>query len=133
MPNTARESGFFSSFKQLVGTLLEIAQVRLDLIGTEIELEKHRLFSGLLWAAAALLCLGIGSVLFCGFVILLLWDGYRISAVGVLSLLFIGIAVFLVRHAKSSLRNDQTLFSASLNELKQDRAKLQKKNTNESS
>lgn len=128
MPNTARESGFFNSLKQLLGTVLEIAQVRLELIGTEVELEKRRLFDGLLWAAIALLCLGIGSVLLCGFVILLLWDGYRLAAVGVLSLLFVGIGTFFALHAKKRIQNAQTMFSTSLNELKQDQIGLPQKN-----
>ena len=128
MTNATRESGFFSSLKQLLGTVLEIAEVRLELIGTEVELEKRRIFDGLLWAAMALLCLGIGLVLFCGFVILLLWDGYRLAAVGVLALLFVGLGTLLARHAKMKMQNSQTMFSASLNELKQDQTGLQQKN-----
>ena len=128
MTDAARESGFFSSLKQLLGTVLEIAQVRLELIGTEVELEKRRIFDGLLWAAMALLCLGIGLVLFCGFVILLLWDGYRLAAVGVLALLFVGLGTFLARHATMKVQNSQTMFSSSLNELKKDQTGLQQKN-----
>ena len=128
MLNTARESGFFSSLKQLLGTVLEIAQVRLELLGTEVELEKRRIFDGLMWAAMALLCMGIGLVLLCGFVILLLWDGYRIAAVGVLALLFVGLGTFLARDAMKRIQNSQTMFSASLNELKQDQTGLQQKN-----
>lgn len=128
MTNAARESGFFSSLKQLLGTVLEIAQVRLELIGTEVELEKRRIFGGLLWAAMALLCLGTGLVLFCGFVILLLWDGYRLAALGVLTLLFVGMGMFLARHATMKMQNTQTMFSSSLNELKQDQTGLQQKN-----
>jgi uncharacterized membrane protein YqjE len=128
MPNAARESGFFSSLKKLLGTVLEIAQIRLELIGTEVELEKRRIFDGLLWASVALLCLGIGLVLLCGFVILLLWDGYRLAAVGVLSLLFVGIGIFFALHAKKRIQNSQTMFSTSLNEFKQDQTGLQQKN-----
>ncbi len=128
MTNATRESGFFSSLKQLLGTVLEIAEVRLELIGTEVELEKRRIFDGLLWAAMALLCLGTGFVLLCGFVILLLWDGYRLAAVGVLALLFVGLGTLLARHAKMKMQNSQTMFSASLNELKQDQTGMQQKN-----
>ena len=128
MPNTTRESGFFSSLKQLLSTVLDIAQVRLELLGTEVELEKRRIFDALLWAAVALLCLGIGLVLLCGFVILLLWDGYRLAAVGVLALLFVGLGTFLARDAMKRMQNSQTMFSTSLNELKQDQTGLQQKN-----
>jgi uncharacterized membrane protein YqjE len=131
MPNAARESGFFSSLKQLLSTVLEIAQVRFELVGTELELEKRRLFDGLLWSAVALLCLSVGLALFCGFIILLLWDGYRLAAVGVLALVFIGVGTFLALSARKRMRNQHTMFNASLNELKQDLNGLQQKSHNE--
>jgi uncharacterized membrane protein YqjE len=131
MPNAARESRFFSSLKQLLSTVLEIAQVRFELAGTELELEKRRLFDGLLWSAMALLCLSVGLALFCGFIILLLWDGYRLAAVGVLALVFIGVGTFLALSARKRMRNQHTMFNASLNELKQDLNGLQQKSHNE--
>lgn len=133
MANTTRESGFFSSLKQLLTTVLEFAQVRLELIGTEVELEKRRLFDGLLWGAIALLCLGVGLALFCGFIILLFWENYRIAAVGVLTLLFLGVGTFLALHARRRMRNKETMFSNSLNELKQDRNGLQQQRHHEPS
>jgi uncharacterized membrane protein YqjE len=131
MPNSTRESGFFSSLKQLLSTVLEIAQVRLELVGTELELEKRRLFDGLLWGAIALLCLGIGLVLLCGFVVLLFWDGYRLAAVGVLSLIFVGTGLFLAINTRKKMRNQHTMFGASLNELKQDQTALRPQDQHE--
>lgn len=131
MPDPTRESGFFSSLKQLLSTALEIAQVRLELVGTEVEREKRRLFDGLLWGALALLCVGLGLALLCGFVVLLFWDGYRLAAIGFLSLLFVGLGVFLALHARKKMRNQHTMFSASLNELKQDQTALRPQNLHE--
>jgi uncharacterized membrane protein YqjE len=131
MPNPTRESGFFYSLKQLLSTALEIAQVRLELVGTEVELEKRRLFDGLLWGAAALLCVGVGLTLLCGFVVLLFWDGYRLAAIGVLSLLFIGLGTLLALQSRKKMKNRHTMFSASLDELKRDQTGLQQKNQHE--
>jgi uncharacterized membrane protein YqjE len=131
MRNSTRESGFFGSLKQLLSTVLEIAQVRLELVGTELELEKRRLFDGLLWGAIALLCLGIGLVLLCGFVVLLFWDGYRLAAVGVLSLIFVGAGLFLAINTRKKMRNQHTMFGASLNELKQDQTALRPQDQHE--
>lgn len=125
MGDPVRASGLFASLRQLLGTALEIAQVRLDLLGTEVELEKRRLFDALLWAAVALMMLGIGLVLLCGFVILLLWEGYRLTALGVLALLFLGAGGLLVREVRLRLRNRKGLFDASVAELDRDRAGLQ--------
>ncbi|WP_210546776.1 phage holin family protein [Rhodoferax sp. PAMC 29310] len=131
MQNTTRESGFFNSIKQLLSTALEIAQVRLELVGTEVEREKRRLFDGLFWGAIALLCIGVGLTLLCGFIILLLWDGYRLAAIGLLSVLFIAMGAVLALRARKKVRNQSTMFNASLSELKQDQAALRPQTNNE--
>jgi uncharacterized membrane protein YqjE len=125
MNGPAPASGLFASLRRLLATTLEIAQVRLSLLGTEIELEKRRLFDGLLWAAVALLLLGIGLVLSCGFIILLFWDGYRLTATGVMTLLFLVGGLLLMREARRRLHNPAGMFSTSVTELQRDRAELQ--------
>ena len=125
MGDPVQSGGLFASLSRLLGTVLETAQVRLELLGTEIEFEKRRLFDGLLWGAVALLVLGVGLVLLCGFVILLFWDGYRLAAVGVIATLFLAGGTFLMSIARRRLRNPGTMFEASVAELEQDRAGLQ--------
>ncbi len=124
MTEPIKERGLFASSRRLLATALEIAQVRLGILGTELELEKRRLFDGLLWAAVALLALGVGLVLLCGFVILLFWEGYRLAAVGVLALLFLGGSALSIREARQRLRSPTGMFSASVAELERDRAEL---------
>ena len=125
MSDPVQESGLFASLRRVLATLLEMAQVRLDLLGTEVELEKRRVFDGLLWGAVAILVLGVGIVLLCGFVILLFWEGYRLAAVGVMALLFLVGSVLLLREARQRLRNPTGMFNASLAEAERDRAELQ--------
>ncbi|MDO8249184.1 MAG: phage holin family protein [Rhodoferax sp.] len=125
MSDPVKETGLFASLRRLLSTALEMVQVRLDLLGTEVELEKRRLFDGMLWGAIGLLVLGVGIVLLCGFVILLFWDGYRLAAVGVLALLCLGGSIVLMREARRRLRNPSGIFSASIAELERDQAGLQ--------
>lgn len=125
MSDPIHQSGLFASLSRLLGTVLEIAQVRLELVGTEVELEKRRLFDGLLWGAVALVVLGIGLVLLCGFIVLLFWDGYRLPAVGAMALLFLLASAVLVREARRRLSKPNGMFEASLAELERDRAGLQ--------
>ena len=125
MSDPVQESGLFASLRRVLATLLEMAQVRLDLLGTEVELEKRRVFDGLLWGAVAILVLGVGIVLLCGFVILLFWEGYRLAAVGVMALLFLVGSVLLLREARQRLRNPTGMFNASIAEAQRDRAELQ--------
>jgi uncharacterized membrane protein YqjE len=116
------ERGLFASTRRLLATAFEIAQVRLELFGTEVELEKRRLFDALLWGAIALLTLGVGLVLVCGFVILLFWEGYRLAAVGALALVVLGGSLVSMREARNRLRSPSGMFNASVAELKRDRA-----------
>ncbi len=125
MSDSVRQGGLLASLRQLLLTALEMARVRLDLLGTEVEFEKRRLFDGLLWGAFALLLLGIGLALLCGFVILLFWDGYRLAAVASMSLLFLLGGVGLMREARRRLHSPSCMFKTSLAELEQDKAELQ--------
>ena len=125
MSDPVRQSGLFASLSRLLGTVLEIAQVRMELVGTEVELEMRRLFDGLLWGAVALLVLGIGLVLVCGFIVLLFWDGYRLPTVGAMALFFLIASAGLAREARRRVSKPNGMFEASLAELARDRAGLQ--------
>ena len=121
-PNQA--GGLFASLRRLLGTVLEIAEVRLALLGTEVELEKRRLFDALFWVAMAVLVLATSLVLLCAFVILLFSEGYRLPALGVMALLFLGGGLLLLRQAQQRLRSPEGMFGSSLAELKRDQAGL---------
>lgn len=127
MQDSLRNSGLFASLSRLLATVLQTAQVRLELLGTEVELEKRRLFDGLLWGGIAIAVLALGLVLLCGFVILLLWDGYRLTAVGGMTVLFLLAGGLMLNHARARLQNRSStkgMFDASLAELKQDQSDL---------
>ena len=121
-PNQA--GGLFASLRRLLGTVLEIAEVRLAMLGTVVELEKRRLFDALFWVAMAVLVLATGLVLLCAFVILLFSEGYRLPALGVMALLFLGGGLLLLRQAQQRLRSPEGMFGSSLAELKRDQAGL---------
>ncbi len=127
MRDPIRESGLFVSLSRLLATALQMAQVRLELLGTEVEMEKRRLFDGLLWGGVALVLLSLGLVLLCGFVVLLFWEGYRLAAVGGMTLLFLTGGGLMLRHARHRLSHrgsSKGMFDASLAELQRDQAEL---------
>lgn len=122
MSDPVQQRGLLASLQRLLGTALDMAQVRLELLSTEVELEKRRVFDGLIWGALALLALDIGLVLLCGFVTLLFWDGYRLAAVGAMALVFLVLGGVLMREARQRIRSSPTgMLDASLDELKRDR------------
>ena len=124
MSDPARGVGLFTSIQRLLATAIEIAQVRLELLGTELEFEKRRIINGILWGSIALLLIGVGLVLVCGFVILLFAEGYRLAAVGVMSLLFLGGGTLVMLEARRRLQNRESMFEVSAQELAKDRADL---------
>ncbi|RYF65873.1 MAG: phage holin family protein [Comamonadaceae bacterium] len=124
MSGPAPHGGLFASLRQMLGTLVEIAQVRVQLLGNELEAEKLRIAGGLLLAGVGLMLLTVGTVLLCALVLMLFADGYRLAALAVLTLAFIAGGALLIRAAGSRLRNPGGMFAATLAELADDRAGL---------
>ena len=131
MGEPAKEIRLFASIRRLSATVLELAQVRIDLFSTELELEKRRIFDGLLWGAFAVVVLGVGLVLACGFVMLLFWDTHRLVTAGVLASAFLGSGILLAVMARRRLRSLDGMFRLSLNELEQDITELRSTNNHE--
>jgi uncharacterized membrane protein YqjE len=118
-------SGLFGSVRQLMATALEMVQVRIELIGTELEFEKRRLFDGFLCAAIAMVFLGVGVLLLCSTIIWMFWEGYRLAAMGVMAVLCLGVAGVLLMQARKRLHNPLSMFHASTSELERDKESLQ--------
>jgi uncharacterized membrane protein YqjE len=119
------QGGLFGSLRQLAGTAVEMAHVRLRILGTELEEEKLRLFDGLLLAALGLVMVSVGAVLLCILILLLFAEGYRLAALSVMTLSFIAGGVLTMRAGGQKLRGDGHMFKATLGELAQDHSALQ--------
>lgn len=116
--------GLAASLRRLLGTLLEVAQVRLELLSAEIESEKLRVFDALVWLVLALLCATTGMLLAIGFVVLLLPETLRGPALGVAAAIFIVAAIALARQARERLASPAGAASATIDELRRDRDAL---------
>ncbi|MDH4289756.1 MAG: phage holin family protein [Aquincola sp.] len=114
--------GLFDSLRRLAHTALGIAEVRLELLGTELEQEKLRVAGALLLGAIAFMLLTVALLLLTGFVVLLFWDGYRLPAIAVLALLFGLAGLWALSRSRARLRASQGgPFALSLGELRRDR------------
>ena len=120
-PGTSRRGGLFDSLKVLTATLIVIAHTRLELLSTELEEERVRLSSMLVWTLVALFCAGLGVVLATLFVVLVLWDTHRLLALGIPAILFILGAALAWQVVRGKARAKPRLFAASLTELSKDR------------
>lgn len=125
MSAPARGSGLFTSLKRLLDTAVGIAEVRLQLLGTELEQEKLRIVGGLFLAACAGAALALAVLLVVGFVLVLFWDTYRLQSIAVMALLFAVAGALLGRLATQRLRAPEGgAFALSLGELRRDRDAL---------
>jgi hypothetical protein len=113
-------AGIFGSLRRLVADLRDLAIVRLELLGTELELEKRRWLVTLCLAALALVCLALGLVMASVAVLLVFWDSYRITAATGLALFFGLASAGLLWTAVGKMYNPQGAFHASITELRRD-------------
>ena len=117
--------GLFASLRQLLGTAVEIANVRLALLSTEIEQEKLRLFDVVLMVGLALSLLTVGVLLLSALVVLLFWDSYPLVVLGALTALYLAGGVWMMRRARQRFRSPGGPFGISVAELERDRAGLE--------
>lgn len=123
-PRPAASAGLLDSLRRLGATTLELARVRLELIGTELERQKLSILSALLWAALGCACVALGLVLASAFIVLLLWDSYRLQAIAGLAIVYFAAGALMVRFAVSRIRTPSGAFAASRDELARDQAAL---------
>jgi uncharacterized membrane protein YqjE len=127
LPPDARpgpETGLFASLRRLASTGLELVQVRLDLLGTELEQEKLRIFDALAWAAIGLLLLGLGLLLGAGLLVALAPDAWRPLVLALLTLGCLGGGLLMMNRARQRLASPGGLLAASRAELARDRQTL---------
>jgi uncharacterized membrane protein YqjE len=116
--------GLLASLRTLLETGVQLARVRVELLGNELEEQKLRLAHGLVLAVAGVLLLLVAVLLACGFVLLLVQEGHRLAAVGVLAVGVTAAGIALLRAGSARLRSPAGLFPATLDELRRDAAAL---------
>ena len=117
-------SGLLASLRRLLISGSELAEVRLQLLATELQQEKLRLLESLAWLVVAAMACCVGLLLFSLFVVLLVEPAHRLLALGVLSLAFLVGAGLAWRMALRRQQAGGAPFEASLDELRRDRAAL---------
>lgn len=116
--------GLAVSLRKLAATLVELAQVRLELLGTELEQQKLRIIDALASLLIGVVLLAIGLLLAAGLLVLVVEPAYRLPVLALLALAFIGGGALALRRAGARLQTPPGAFAASVGELAADRAKL---------
>jgi uncharacterized membrane protein YqjE len=123
-PPQGHPPGMFDSLKQLLGTLVGIAQTRIELLGTEVEEQVARLTSMLLWAIVSLFLAFTTVVLIAVVILVAFWDTNRILAAILLAAGFAVLALISYLRVRAVARGRPHLFQATLEELAKDRDRL---------
>jgi uncharacterized membrane protein YqjE len=116
--------GIFDSLKKLLGTLVAIAQTRIELLGTEVEEQVARLVSMLLWTIVSLFCGFTAAILIAIVVLITFWDSNRILAAVLLVAGYAALGLFSWLRVRALARARPRLFEATLEELAKDRDRL---------
>lgn len=120
-------SGSLSSAKRLLATGVAAVQTRLELFLVEIEEEKHRLVELFVWILIAV-SLGLITLLLATFTIIyLFWERAPLTVLIVLGVVYAAATLLAYKTVQARIRS-RSAFSATLDEIKKDRACLETKN-----
>lgn len=114
-----------ASVRGLAATLIELAQVRLELFSVEAQEEVLRVAGLLAYGAIALVCLALGLGFLAILITVALWDTHRLLALAVFAVLFLLAGLLAAWRARERVQRGSRLFSASIDELRQDREALE--------
>lgn len=114
------------SLVQLGGTVLAVAQTRVELLTTELSEDLERGLRILLWAMVGLLA-GILGLLLAGItVVIYFWDTHRMGAAVGVTAVFLLLAVGAGLAFRTQLQQKPRLLDATRAELRQDVAALRR-------
>jgi len=111
--------------KRFARRLLTIGENRLELLKVEVQEESERLMQAFLLALGVAACGLLAGITLTAAILVMLWARSPVAALLILTGLYGAAAVCLWRRVIGLLRDRQTL-SASLDQLRMDRACLEK-------
>ncbi len=114
---SARVRGLFAD-------VIELAQVRFELLTIEARLEISRLTWLAALGALAVVFVSFGLIFLSIFLTVLLWDTHRLVALGIFTTLFLGGGLVLALLAWQRARQGAQMFAATRDELRRDQERL---------
>jgi len=112
--------GLLDSLRALAATLVAMAHTRVELFGTEIEEELHRVVA-LVVGGMVVLALSSLALLFSALVVIaVFWDTHRIAAVACVAAGFIALALASFAVVRVRTRRQSRLLASTLGELERD-------------
>ncbi len=112
------------SLRGFAASLIELVQVRLELVSVETREEALRLGELLLYGALAVVLLSLGVAFLAVLLTVLLWDSHRLLALAVFSAVFLTLGLVAVFSVRARLMQGSRLWGASFDELERDKERL---------
>ncbi|MFJ4193505.1 phage holin family protein [Pseudomonas sp. NPDC089534] len=117
-------TGTSSSTRRLGAAFLGLLHSHVELFGIELQEQKARtvsllLFAGLALVFALLLLVGLSAL-----VLIVLWDTYRLAAIIGLCVFYALAAIFCALRLKAAVFDESSPFHGTLEELANDRERL---------
>ncbi|MFC6298468.1 hypothetical protein GNF76_17475 [Pseudomonas sp. CCM 7893] len=117
-------TGPSSTSRRLGAAVLGLLHSHVELFGIELQEQKARtvsllLFAGLALVFALLLLVGLSAL-----VMILVWDTYRLAGIISLCVFYVLAAAFCGLRLKAAIFDESTPFHATLEELANDRERL---------
>lgn len=121
------QENLFASLKNLVSTGASIAQTRLELISTDVQIARAKFINLLVMIIFTLFFLFFGLVMLALLIVIYSWEADRIFALSLLTAGFLSAGVILALVVLRSLKTMPKLFEATITELSKDRQELAKR------
>ena len=115
------------SVRELARTLLAFAETRARLAATDIEEQAVRFLEIAVLAALAVLFFAVGLVFVSIIALLALWENNRLLGAAVLGGIYFGAGAVAALLMRARLRERPAFLSATLEELRKDRERLEAK------
>ena len=120
------QENLLASLKGLLSTAASIAQTRLELLSTDVQIARSKFISILLLILFSLFFLFFGLVMLALFIVIYSWESNRMLALGLLTGGFLSIGLIFSLIVLRSLKTMPKLFEATIAELDKDRKALSK-------
>ena len=121
------QENLLSALKNLVSTGASIAQTRLELISTDVQIARTQFLGLLVMVIFTLFFLFFGLIMLALLIVIYSWETDRILALSLLTAGFLAVGCILALVVLRSLKTMPKLFEATIAELAKDRQELAKR------
>jgi uncharacterized membrane protein YqjE len=124
---TERPLGLLASIRRFGATLVALVHTRVELLATELEEELQRGVVIFVWMMLALLFGALSVLMLAVTLLVIFWDEHRVLVAVLITVAFMVLTAVTALLARAQLRSKPHFMAASLDELKRDRAHLERR------